>query len=72
MNVAVKLKKKKSKKASKAENIPNPIDENYESLNCDINPIEKGSKEYKLLEEYLENTANGRKLAIVDVFKVKR
>lgn len=30
----------------------NLIDANYKKLNCDIEPLDKNSKEYKIIEEY--------------------
>jgi hypothetical protein len=71
INTAVKLKTRKTKKV-KAKQIPNPIDENYENLNCDIDPLEKESKEFKLVHEYLKNTSNGRAMEVIDIFKIKR
>jgi len=71
INTAVKLKTRKTKKV-KTKQIPNPIDENYENLNCEIDPLEKESKEFKLVREYLKNTSNGRAIAMIDIFKIKR
>lgn len=54
----------------------NPVDEQYEKLNTDIEPIDKESDDFKLIEQYVKNThANTHwsyELIIEDVFKVKR
>jgi len=71
INTAVKLKTRKTKKV-KTKQIPNPIDENYENLNCDIDSLEKASKEFKLVHEYLKNTSNERSIDVIDIFKIKR
>lgn len=53
-----------------------PIDEHYEKLKADINPLEKESKEYKLIDTYLKNTHaethNQYKLVLQEVFKINR
>lgn len=50
----------------------NVIDENYGKLNCEIKTLEEKSDEYKLVEEFLENSKSGHKLKLLDVFKLKR
>jgi hypothetical protein len=48
------------------------IDENYGKLNCEITTLEDKSDEYKLVSEFLDNTKSGRKLKLLDVFKLNR
>lgn len=50
----------------------NIIDENYGKLNCEIKTLEEKSDEYKIVEEFLENSKSGHKLKLLDVFKLKR
>ena len=54
----------------------NPIDIRYEKLNSDILPIEKSAEEYKLVKQYLQNTAGPThdkyKLKLLEIFKVDR
>jgi len=50
----------------------NPIDEKYEALNCDLKTVEKGSEEVKMVEQYLENTREGRRLKLLELFRVQR
>jgi Poly(ADP-ribose) polymerase catalytic domain len=52
--------------------VVNVIDENYGKLNCEIKTLEEKSDEYKLVEEFLENSKSGHKLKLLDVFKLKR
>ncbi|GIY31587.1 poly polymerase 1 [Caerostris darwini] len=53
-----------------------PVDEHYEKLNADIDPLEKEDEEYKLIEKYLKNTHakthDQYKLQLEEVFKVNR
>ncbi|XP_012286246.1 poly [ADP-ribose] polymerase [Orussus abietinus] len=54
----------------------NPIDGHYEQLNADIDVLERSSKEFKLIEEYVKNTHapthTQYALEIEEVFVVKR
>ena len=54
----------------------NPIDKHYEQLKTKLEPLEKDSEEYILLQKYVKNThADTHKmyeLEIVDIFKVAR
>lgn len=54
----------------------NPIDSHYEQLKTDIQPLEKGSKEYELLCKYVENTHapthTSYTLEVEEIFKVAR
>ncbi|ELU14708.1 hypothetical protein CAPTEDRAFT_122874 [Capitella teleta] len=34
----------------------NPVDTHYNSLKCKMNPLPKSSQDYKMLEDYLQNT----------------
>ena len=50
----------------------NPIDENYSKLNCQIKTLEDESEEFKMIQDYLLNSANGYKLKLLDAFKLER
>jgi len=54
----------------------NPIDTQYASLNCGMEPVEKDSEEWKLIQKYITNThATTHKnfsLIILDIFKITR
>lgn len=54
----------------------NPIDKHYEQLKTSIEPLDKNSEEFALIQKYVQNThADTHKmyeLEIVDVFKVAR
>lgn len=60
---------------SKEENV-NPLDKHYEQLKTKLEPIDKNSEEYKILEKYVRNThAESHKmykLEIFNIFKVAR
>ncbi|GFS80273.1 poly polymerase 1 [Nephila pilipes] len=53
-----------------------PVDEHYEKLEADIDPVKKESDEYKLVEKYLKNTHaethDQYKLDLQEVFKINR
>jgi hypothetical protein len=34
---------------------PNPVDLNYERLNCNMSAIQKGSEEFNMIEKYIAN-----------------
>lgn len=50
----------------------NPLDEKYDALNCELATVQPGTEERKMIEKYLDNTKDGRKLTLLDLFKVKR
>uniref|UniRef100_A0A1B0BYD9 Poly [ADP-ribose] polymerase n=1 Tax=Glossina palpalis gambiensis TaxID=67801 RepID=A0A1B0BYD9_9MUSC len=54
----------------------NPIDQHYEQLKITLEPMDKKSEEYVLLQKYVQNTHgethNMYELDIVDIFKVSR
>ncbi|XP_076286203.1 poly-(ADP-ribose) polymerase [Lasioglossum baleicum] len=61
---------------TKVTSSENPLDAHYKQLNADIKVLDKESNEYKLIEQYVQNThATTHKqydLEIEDVFVVKR
>lgn len=50
----------------------NPADENYTKLNCDIKTLGDKDKERVMIEEFLKNGQDGRKLKLMHAYKVKR
>ena len=48
------------------------VDSNYSKLSADIEPIEKGSKEYEMVEKYFKNTGDGHKLILEELYKIDR
>lgn len=48
------------------------VDHNYTKLNANIEPLEKGSEEYKIIEKYFENTKDNNKIALEEVYKITR
>ena len=65
---ATMIEEKKDLKGPKV----NMIDQNYAKLNCDIKTLDEKSAEYKLIEEFLNNTKDHQKLKLLDAFKLKR
>lgn len=74
--------KKKAKAAREAEEaidvnaLPrNPLDDKYDTLNCDLGVLSKSSKEYGIIEQYISATMNswgGRGPKLSHVFTVNR
>ncbi|MBN3311950.1 PARP3 polymerase, partial [Atractosteus spatula] len=55
------------------EEIPHPTDQDYLSLNCELTLMDKSSKEYEIIENYLNATAgNWRRPTILNVWVVNR
>jgi len=56
--------------------IDNQIDKNYDLLKADIVPLDQNSEEFRVINNYLNNTMSsskfGNKLKLLDVFAVKR
>jgi len=50
---------------------PNPVDLNYERLNCNMSAIQKGSEEFDMIEKYIAN-GGGSRLEMVDCFNITR
>lgn len=54
----------------------NPIDKHYEQLKTTLEPLDKSSKEFELLQKYVKNTHaathNMYDLEVVEIFKVAR
>lgn len=63
------------KSEDKLEDI-NPLDKHYEQLKTSLEPIDKKSEEFKMLNKYVQNTHasthSSYELEIIDVFKVAR
>lgn len=54
----------------------NPIDAIYEKLDTNIKPLKKGSKMWKVIEEYVHNTHapthNGYGIELLDIYEIAR
>ncbi|TVK90534.1 Metabotropic glutamate receptor 2 [Bagarius yarrelli] len=71
IEIAQSLKAESEKvKEETVETVPHPIDQNYDSLKCNLTLTDKKSKEFKIIEKYLN--ATGERLKIVDVWQVNR
>ena len=55
------------------EEVPHPLDVNYQSLKAELSHVDKKDEEFGVLEKYLRATEpQWRKLEILDVWKVDR
>lgn len=50
----------------------NSFDHYYNQLNCEITPVDKKSRGYELIDQYVQNTSVGVTLQILGVFKINR
>lgn len=67
---SLKAESEKAKEEMK-DTVPHPFDQNYQSLKCKLSLMDKKSKEFKIIEKYLN--ATGRTgLTLVDVWEVDR
>ena len=49
-----------------------PLDVSYASLKCSMQPIAASEDEYKMMDTYIQNTSDGRRLQVLDLFKIER
>jgi len=61
-------------KSSAKKNVPkvNPTDQNYDQLKCSIKNLDSKTKDYGMINDYLQSTREGRKLTMVDCFELER
>lgn len=54
----------------------NPVDRHYHALKCEMKPMEKSAADFKMINEYLQNTHatthNQYKMQIEDVFELEK
>lgn len=49
-----------------------PIEEKYEQLKNNIEPLDKNSKEWEVISQYVHNSGGSRKFNIIDIYKIER
>lgn len=54
------------------QQLANPIDKNYGTLKCKLEPVDKKSDEYAMIDKYLKATRYGTHNSIIDVFRADR
>ncbi|XP_064160013.1 protein mono-ADP-ribosyltransferase PARP3 isoform X1 [Anguilla rostrata] len=73
IEIAQSLKAESEKaKEEMVEEVPNPLDQDYQSLKCELSLLGKGSEEFKVISQYLKATAYKGGPTIIDVWKVNR
>ncbi|XP_074645032.1 protein mono-ADP-ribosyltransferase PARP3-like [Tubulanus polymorphus] len=73
IEIAQELEKEKAKKQMNATEVIHPLDIDYSLLKCKLEHLSPGSKEFKLIEKYTNNTKDTYdNCKIIDVFKVDR
>ncbi|XP_051996539.1 protein mono-ADP-ribosyltransferase PARP3-like [Xyrauchen texanus] len=72
IEVAQSLKAESEKAKEEMEDtVPHPVDQNYQSLKCNLTLLDKKSKVFKIIEKYL-NATGQKGISIVDVWQVDR
>mmetsp|Transcript_18101 Transcript_18101/g.30905 ORF Transcript_18101/g.30905 Transcript_18101/m.30905 type:complete len:186 (+) Transcript_18101:923-1480(+) len=51
---------------------PNPIDSKFEQLKCEMTALDPCHPDFKVIEQYVNNTKDYNKVKIEDVFKLSR
>lgn len=65
--------KVKQEEESQLEEVPHPLDVDYQLLKCQLNLLDPKSDEYKVIDKYLKNTGpTYRSLKILNVWRVDR
>lgn len=79
IEIAQSMQKELDKKmeAEKGDMLPNPMDVEYSLLNCELELLDKKSKEFQVLDQYTKNTAGTggwwrQATKIKEVWKVNR
>jgi poly [ADP-ribose] polymerase len=72
LDIKIAHKIVKAKKEGKKKEETNPLDDKYDALNCDLTTVADGTEERKMVETYLDNTKDGRRLTVIDLFRVGR
>jgi poly [ADP-ribose] polymerase 2/3/4 len=71
IEIAISTQKADTKSTGKL--LPHPMDENYESLNAELEWIDTKSKEYEFVQNYIDATASSyRKPKLTNLFRIDR
>ncbi|XP_029455379.1 protein mono-ADP-ribosyltransferase PARP3 isoform X2 [Rhinatrema bivittatum] len=69
----LQAEKVKEEKKEVLEEVPHPLDKDYEILKCELSLLDPESDEYKLIDTYVEMTGPSyKKLEILHIWKVNR
>ena len=49
-----------------------PLDVDFASLKCSMEPIAPSEDEYNMIDTYIQHTSDGRRLQVLDLFKIER
>ncbi|XP_014344157.1 protein mono-ADP-ribosyltransferase PARP3 [Latimeria chalumnae] len=64
---------KESNKKEDIEEVPHPLDEDYQLLKCELSLLEPDIEEYKIIKKYIEATGSThRTLKLLNAWKVNR
>uniref|UniRef100_A0A8C0HCJ5 Poly [ADP-ribose] polymerase n=1 Tax=Chelonoidis abingdonii TaxID=106734 RepID=A0A8C0HCJ5_CHEAB len=64
---------KKEEEEVKVEEVPHPLDKDYELLKCELTLVDPALEDYQVIQTYVEKTRmSHRKVNILNIWKVKR
>ncbi|XP_030425584.1 protein mono-ADP-ribosyltransferase PARP3 isoform X2 [Gopherus evgoodei] len=64
---------KKEEEEVKVEEVPHPLDKDYELLKCELTLVDPALEDYQVIQTYVEKTGvSHRKVKILNIWKVKR
>ncbi|XP_066470308.1 protein mono-ADP-ribosyltransferase PARP3 [Tiliqua scincoides] len=70
---AQKKKEEEEEEEMKVEEVPHPLDKDYDLLRCELTLVDPSSEDFKLIKTYVEKTGcTYRKLQILNIWKVNR
>ncbi|XP_015273217.1 PREDICTED: poly [ADP-ribose] polymerase 3 [Gekko japonicus] len=70
---AQKKKDDEKEEKMKVEEVPHPLDKDYELLKCELSLVDPSTEDYELIVTYVENTGGTyRKLKVLNIWKVNR
>uniref|UniRef100_A0A674K6E1 Poly(ADP-ribose) polymerase family member 3 n=1 Tax=Terrapene triunguis TaxID=2587831 RepID=A0A674K6E1_9SAUR len=66
-------KKEEEEEEVKVEEVPHPLDKDYELLKCELTLVDPALEDYQVIQTYVEKTGSSyRKVKILNIWKVKR
>ena len=71
-DIEIAQKMLEGKDESAAVEIDHPDDSNYKSLHCNLRSLDRASREFTVLNTYLQKTMGSLKLELQDIWAVDR
>lgn len=72
IELALGLQKKDEDDHDGLEEVPHPLDSNYNSLNCTLRVVPRSSREFEVINRYVESTTEQSNIKLLEVWSVDR